>query len=100
MASAVLTPKTLSELVKIVAKKGKSAVLVSGVDPADRPVGGKVMVDVNQIGAFNEITAAKDRVVIGAGVNLGRLAKEATGENGLLRQAALLIASQIGRAHV
>jgi carbon-monoxide dehydrogenase medium subunit len=100
MATSVLTPKTVSELVKIVARKGKNAVLVSGVDPSDRPVSGKVMVDVNHIGPLNEISATKDRVVIGTGINLGRLAREATGENGLLRQAASLIANPLVRNRI
>jgi carbon-monoxide dehydrogenase medium subunit len=100
MTTSVLTPKTVSELVKIVARKGKNAVLVSGVDPSDRPVSGKVMVDVNHIGPLNEISATKDRVVIGTGINLGRLSREATGENGLLRQAASLIANPLVRNRV
>ena len=49
MSSSVLTPKTVSELVKIVAKKGKNAVLASGVDPGDRPVPGKVTIDLTHI---------------------------------------------------
>ena len=77
MSSSVLTPKTVSELVKIVAKKGKNAVLVSGVDPADRPVPGKVTIDLTHIAALNEISTQKDRVTIGTGVNLGRLSREA-----------------------
>ena len=100
MATSVLIPKTISELVKIVARKGKSAVLVSGVDPADRPVAGKVMVDVKNIAAMNEISVTKDRVAIGTGINLGRLAREAVGENGLLRQAASLIANPLVRNRV
>jgi carbon-monoxide dehydrogenase medium subunit len=100
MATSVLTPKTVSELVKIIARKGKGAVLVSGVDPSDRPIAGKVMVDVNHIGALNEISATKDRVVIGTGINLGRLSREAVGENGLLRQAASLIANPLVRNRV
>ena len=100
MAISVLTPKTVSELVKIVAKKGKSAVLVSGVDPADRPVPGKVTVDLNHIAALNEISTQKDRVTIGTGVNLGRLSREAAGENGLIRQAASLIGSPLVRNRI
>lgn len=100
MTTSVLTPKTISELVKIVARKGKSAVLVSGIDPSDRPVAGKVMVDVKHIAALNEISSAKDRVVIGTGINLGRLSREAVGENGLLRQAASLIANPLVRNRI
>jgi carbon-monoxide dehydrogenase medium subunit len=100
MSNSVLTPKTISELVKIIARKGKNTLLVSGVDPSDRPVAGKVMVDVNHIGALHEISVAKDRVVIGTGINLGRLSREAVGENGLLRQAASLIANPLVRNRV
>jgi carbon-monoxide dehydrogenase medium subunit len=100
MATSVLTPKTVSELVKIVARKGKSAVLVSGVDPADRPVAGKSMIDVSNIEAMNDISSTKDRVSIGTGINLGRLSREAVGENGLLRQAASLIANPLVRNRI
>jgi CO/xanthine dehydrogenase FAD-binding subunit len=100
MAISVLTPKSVSELVKIVAKKGKSAVLVSGVDPSERPIAGKVTVDVHNIGPLNEISTQKDKVSIGTGVNLGRLSREAVGENGLLRQAASLVGSPLVRNRI
>src|SRR4026208_420458 len=87
MAISVLTPKSVSELVKIVAKKGKNAVLVSGVDPSDRPIAGKVAVQVHHLGALNEIPTQKDRVTLGTGITPERLSREAVGENGLLRQA-------------
>jgi len=85
---------------KIVAKRGKSAVMVSGIDPADRPAAGKVTVDLNHIGPLNEIVAQKDRVTIGAGVNFGRLGREAVAENGLIRQAASLIGSPLVRNRI
>jgi CO/xanthine dehydrogenase FAD-binding subunit len=100
MATSVLTPKTVSELVRIVARKGKAAVLVSGIDPADRTSSGKVTVDLNHIDALNEISTHKDRVTIGSGVNFGRLAREAVGENGLIRQAASLIANPLVRNRI
>ena len=100
MAISVLTPKSVSELVKIVARKGKNAVLVSGIDPADRPIAGKVTVDVHHIEALNEISTQKDRVSIGTGINLGRLSREAVGENGLLRQAASLVGSPLVRNRI
>lgn len=100
MTNSVLTPKSISELVKIVARKGKSAVLISGVDPADRLVPGKVAVDLTQIQALNEISAQKERITIGTGVNLGRLSREAIGENGLIRQAASLIGNPLVRNRI
>src|SRR4029434_550607 len=100
MPMPVLTPKTLAELIKIVAKRGKSAVMVSGIDPVDRPGTGKVTVDLHHIGPLNAIVAQKDRVNIGTGVNLGRLCREATGENGLIRQAASLIGNPLVRNRV
>ena len=100
MATSVLTPKTVSELVKIVAKRGKTAVLVSGIDPTDRTSAGKVTVDLNQINTLNEIATQRDRITIGTGVNLGRLCREAVGENGLIRQAASLIANPLVRNRI
>jgi carbon-monoxide dehydrogenase medium subunit len=101
MSTAVLTPKTLPDLIKLVAKHGKRALLVSGVDPAsDRTPAGKVVVDLTAIDSLNEIADQKDRVVIGTGLNLGRLAREAIGENGLLRQAASLIANPLVRNRI
>src|SRR6516164_8270010 len=101
MSTAVLTPKTLPDLIKLVAKHGKRALLVSGVDPAsDRTPAGKVVVDLAAIDSLNEISDQKDRVLIGTGLNLGRLAREAIGENGLLRQAASLIANPLVRNRI
>jgi carbon-monoxide dehydrogenase medium subunit len=100
MPISVLTPKSVSELVKIVARKGRTAVLVSGVDPTDRAITGKVVIDLNHLTALNEISAQKDRIVIGTGVNLGRLSREATGENGLIRQAASLIGNPLVRNRI
>ena len=98
MTTSIVAPKTLTELVKLIAKHGKRAMLVSGVDPAsDRIPAGKVVVDVAAIDALNEIVDQKDRVVIGTGLNLGRLVREATGESGLIRQAASLIANPLVR---
>jgi carbon-monoxide dehydrogenase medium subunit len=96
-----LTPKTVAELVKLAAKHGKHAVLVSGVDPlAAAPASGRVAIDVTAIAEFTGIAADKSRVTIGTGVNLGRLAREAVGENGLIRQAASLVASPLVRNRV
>jgi xanthine dehydrogenase small subunit len=71
------------------------------VDPAaDKVPAGKVVVDLAGIDALNEISTQKDRVLIGAGINLGRLVREATGENGLLRQSASLIANPLVRNRI
>src|SRR5205823_10979527 len=70
-------------------------------DPAiDRLPPGKVAVDISKVAPLNEISMANNRVVVGAGVNLGRLVREAVGENGLIRQASSLIASPLVRNRV
>src|SRR4029434_8456077 len=56
--------------------------------------------DLQHIGPLNEIVTQKDRVNIGTGVNLGRLCREAMGENGLIRQAASLIGNPLVRNRV
>ena len=100
MATSLLTPKSVSELVRILLRKGKSAILVSGADPADRPGAGKVNVDLARIDALNAITMKRDRITIGTGINLGRLSREAVGENGLICQAASLTANPLVRNKV
>jgi CO/xanthine dehydrogenase FAD-binding subunit len=100
MAQSVLTPKTVAELVKIIARKGRNVVFVSGVDPADRPSAGKVTIDLQNLDALNEISTQKDRITIGTGVNLGRLTRETDGENGLIRQAASLVGSPLVRNRI
>jgi len=99
--TAIQSPKNIAELVKLVARHGKKAFFISGVDPAgDRTPANKVVIDLGGVGSLNEIESSKDRVVIGTGLNLGRLAREAAGENGLLRQAASLIANPLVRNRV
>src|SRR6185436_11810215 len=99
--TSITTPKSVTELAKLTAKLGKRAVLFSGVDPAaDRLPTGKVAVDISKVGALLEFSAAKNRVVIGTGVNLGRLARDTVGENGLIRQASLLIANPLVRNRI
>ncbi len=101
MTTSITTPKSVAELVKFNARLGKRAVMFSGVDPAaDRLPTGKVAVDISKIGSLLEFSAAKNRVVIGTGINLGRLAREAVGENGLIRQASLLIANPLVRNRI
>src|SRR5205085_10552300 len=46
---------------------------------------------------LNEIEVKRDKTTIGTGINLGRLARESTGANGLLRQAASIIANPLVR---
>lgn len=99
--TAIQSPKTIADLVKLAAKHGKRAYFVSGGDPgADKVPAGKTVIDVGGIGSLNQIEVAKDKVVIGVGLNLGRLAREAAGENGLLRQAASLLANPLVRNRV
>ena len=99
--TTMTTPKSVTELTKVTARLGKRAILFSGVDAAsDRLPSGKVAIDISQISALLEFSSAKNRVVIGTGVNLGRLARETVGENGLIRQASLLIANPLVRNRI
>jgi len=101
MTTSITTPKSVTELVKMTARLGNRAVLFSGMDPAsDRLPTGKVAIDISKIGSLLEFSADKNRVVIGTGVNLGRLARETVGENGLIRQASLLIANPLVRNRI
>jgi len=58
------------------------------------------VIDIARIPALNEVEVSKDKVVIGTGLNLGRVAREAAGENGLLRQAASLLANPLVRNRI
>jgi carbon-monoxide dehydrogenase medium subunit len=101
MTTSMTTPKSVTELAKVTARLGKRAILFSGVDPAsDRLPSGKVAIDISQIGALLEFSAARNKVVIGTGINFGRLARETVGENGLIRQASLLIANPLVRNRI
>jgi aerobic carbon-monoxide dehydrogenase medium subunit len=96
--SAIQTPKSVPELIKLIVKHGKRTLLVSGVDPSgDKSAVGKVVIDLRDVEPLHEIDIKKDRITIGTGMNLGRLAREATGENGLLQQAASIIANPLVR---
>jgi aerobic carbon-monoxide dehydrogenase medium subunit len=96
--SAIQTPNSLPELLKLIAKHGKRSILVSGADTAATPApAGKVIIDLAGVEAINEIDLKRDKITIGTGMNLGRLAREGTGANGLLRQAASLIANPLVR---
>src|SRR6185295_4710432 len=99
--SAIQAPKSIPELIRLIARHGKRALLVSGVDAsADKLSSGKVIIDVTGVNPLNEIEQNRDKISIGTGINLGRLAREATGENGLLRQAASIIANPLVRNRV
>jgi len=99
--TGIHSPKTINDLVKLVAKHGKHAFFISGVDPStDRVPNGKVVIDIGNIGPLNTIEVAKDKIVIGTGLNLGRVSREASGENGLLRQSASLIANPLVRNRI
>jgi aerobic carbon-monoxide dehydrogenase medium subunit len=98
---AIQAPKSIPELIRLIARHGKRSVLVSGVDPTtDRTPAGKVVIDVTSVGAMHEIEKKRDKVTIGTGLNLGRVARDAVGENGLLRQAASIIANPLVRNRV
>ena len=98
---AIQTPKSVPELVKLMAKHGKRALLVSGIDPSgERSAAGKVVIDLAGVQPLNEIDRQRDKITIGTGMNLGRLAREAIGENGLLRQAASIIANPLVRNRI
>jgi carbon-monoxide dehydrogenase medium subunit len=99
--SAIQSPKSVPDVVKLLAKYGKRSVLVSGVDTAAASApSGKVVIDLTGVQPLNEIEVKKDKVTIGTGMNLGRLAKEASGANGLLQQAASIIANPLVRNKV
>jgi carbon-monoxide dehydrogenase medium subunit len=99
--SAIQTPKSVPDLLKLIAKYGKRSILVSGVDAsAASASSGKVVIDLTGVQPLNEIEVKRDKVVIGTGINLGRLARDATGANGLLRQAASIIANPLVRNKV
>src|SRR5262245_29500903 len=99
--SDIQTPKSVQDLLKMVAKYGKRAVLVSGVDAsAASAPSGKVVIDLTSIEPLNEIDVNRDKITIGTGINLGRLVRDSSGANGLLRQAASLIANPLVRNKV
>src|SRR5215475_821610 len=99
--SAIQTPKSVPELLKLIAKHGKRSVLVSGVDASgDRAAAGKVVIDLTAVEPLNEIEIKKDKITIGTGMNLGRLTREASGANGLIRQAASIVANPLVRNKV
>jgi carbon-monoxide dehydrogenase medium subunit len=99
--SAIQIPKSLPDVIKLIAKYGKRSILVSGVDAsAAGAASGKVVIDLTAVELLNEIDVKRDKVTIGTGINLGRLAREGSGANGLLRQAASLIANPLVRNKV
>jgi CO/xanthine dehydrogenase FAD-binding subunit len=99
--SAIQIPKSVPEVLKLLAKHGKRSLLVSGVDPAaDKTTAGKVVIDLTGVAPLHEIERKREKITIGTGINLGRLARDASGENGLLRQAASLIANPLVRNRV
>jgi len=99
--SGIQTPKSVPELLKLIARHGKRSVLLSGIDPAsERTPAGKVAIDLTGVAPLQEIEKKRDKFTIGTGVNLGRVARDAIGENGLLRQAASIIANPLVRNRV
>lgn len=95
---AIQAPKSVPDLLKLIARHGKRSVLVSGVDASgDRAPTGKVVIDLTGVEPLNEIDLKREKITIGTGMNLGRLTREASGANGLLRQAASIIANPLVR---
>jgi len=95
------TPKSVPDLLKLIAKYGKRSVLVSGVDAsATNPPSGKVVIDLSDVEPLNEIEIKREKVTIGTGMNFGKLVRDASGANGLLRQASSLIANPLVRNKV
>src|SRR5213594_1422295 len=98
---AIQTPKSVPELLRLIARHGKRSVLLSGIDPAsERTPAGKIAIDLTGVAPLQEIEKKRDKVTIGTGLNLGRVARDAIGENGLLRQAASIIANPLVRNRV
>jgi len=98
---AIETPKSVPDLLRLITKHGKRSLLVSGVDvSADQAATGKVIIDLTGIEPLHEIDHKRDKITIGTGMNLGRLTREATGANGLLRQAASIVANPLVRNRV
>ena len=90
---AIQTPKSVPELLKLIAKHGKRSLLVSGADTSpEKAATGKIVIDLAGVEPLHEIELKKDKVTIGTGMNLGRLVREASGANGLLQQAASIVA--------
>src|SRR5438034_9111345 len=99
--AAIQTSKSVPELLELIARHGKRSVLLSGIDPAsERTPAGKVAIDLTGVAPLQEIEKKRDKVTIGTGVNLGRVARDAVGENGLLRQAYTIIANPLVRKRV
>jgi len=95
---AIQAPKSVPDLVKLLAKHGKRSVLISGLDTAATSVpAGKVVIDLTGVGNLHEIDLKRDKITVGTGINFGRLVREASGANGLLQQAASLIANPLVR---
>lgn len=98
---AIQTPRSVTDLLKLMAKHGKRSILVSGLDTSSTVAPpGKVVIDLTGIEPLHEIDIKRDKVTIGTGMNLGRLVREASGANGLLRQAASIIANPLVRNKV
>lgn len=91
-------PKSVTDLLKLIARYGKKSVLVSGAEASmGGASAGKIVIDLSLVEPLHEIEIKKDKVTIGTGMNLGRLVRDASGANGLLRQAASIIANPLVR---
>jgi aerobic carbon-monoxide dehydrogenase medium subunit len=97
--TALQSPKTIVELTRLAAKAGKRAFFISGIDASSVPAA-RMAIDVSGVPQINEVDLSKDKVVIGTGLTFGRVVRDVDGENGLLRQAASLIANPLVRNRV
>lgn len=94
-------PRTTADVVRLLARHPKNAVLLPGAEFApDKTPGGKVLIDISNIEELNRIEIVRNRVAVGTGVNLGRLLLEVQGDNRLLRVAASMMANPLVRNRV
>ncbi len=94
------TPQTLKGLSLILARLGQRALIVSEPDASLRISPNKVVVDISRVKTLSNVTRRGGKVVIGTGATFGRVLREISGENGLLRQAVSMLANPLVRNKV
>jgi len=95
-----LTPETLTDLSRLLARHRNRAVIVIEADGTQRPGPNRTVIDVSGIPGFSNITRRGQTCQIGAGATLGGVLREIQGENGLLRQAVSMMANPLVRNRV